>query len=68
MDQYVYFSGVLQMLANPDDEWSVIAASIELSKCAFLGFSYPPARQAEINQILDNAIMISTVMSEDQQH
>ena len=51
------------MSYEPGDEFSVIAASIKLSRCSFLGFQYSPAIQAQVNQILDQAITISTPMS-----
>ena len=65
MDQFVYFSGVLEMLSDPSDEFSVIAASIELSRCAFLGFQYTPDIQIMVNEILDQAITLSSTMSSD---
>ena len=65
MDQFVYFSGVLEMLSDPNDEFSVIAASIELSRCAFLGFQYTPEIQTMVNEILDQAIRLSSTMSSD---
>ena len=57
------FLGIVDMLCEPGDEFSVIAASIELSRCSFLGFQYSPAIQAQGNQILDQAITISAPMS-----
>ena len=68
MEQYLFFSGILDMLGDPGNEVSVIAASIELSRCAFLGFQYSPAIQNQVNQVLDQAISISTTMSSDSQH
>ena len=64
-EQYIFFSGIVDMLREPGDELSVIAASIELSRCAFLGFQYAPAIQAEVNQILDQAIALSATMSSE---
>ena len=63
MEQYLFFSGIVDMSYEPGDEFSVIAASIDLSRCSFLGFQYSPAIQAQVNQILDQAITISTPMS-----
>ncbi len=63
VEQFVFFSGVVEMLRDPADEASVIAASIELSRCAFLGFIFSPAIQTQVNQVLDQAIEISTTMS-----
>jgi hypothetical protein len=68
LDQSVFFRSVLDMLAEPGDEASVIAAAIELSKCAFLGFEYSFVAQTQINLILDKAIVISTMMSESRAH
>ena len=62
-DQYLFFSGIVDMLIEPADELSVIAASIELSRCAFVGFHYTPAIQAQVNQILDQTIALSATMS-----
>ena len=53
------------MPSEPDDELGIIVASIELSKCAFLGSQYTPAIQAQVNQILDQAITLSATMSSD---
>ena len=33
--EFAWFSGILQMLATPEDEASVLTAVIELSQCAF---------------------------------
>ena len=63
MEQYLFFSGIVDMSYEPGDEFSVIAASIKLSRCSFLGFQYSPAIQAQVNQILDQAITISAPMS-----
>ena len=63
MEQFVFFSGVVEMLSDPADEASVIAASIELSRCAFLGFTYSPTVQTRVNKVLDQAIAISTTMT-----
>ena len=63
MEQHLFFSEIVDMSYEPGDEFSVIAASIELSRCSFLGFQYSPAIQAQVNQILDQAITISTPMS-----
>ena len=63
VEQFVFFSGVVEMLRDPADEASVIAASIELSRCAFLGFIFSPTIQTQVNKVLDQAIEISTTMS-----
>ena len=65
MEQFVFFSGVLEMLRDPAEQTSVIAASIELSRCAFLGFHYSPSIQTKVNLVLDQAIALSTTMSSD---
>ncbi|MEC8645258.1 MAG: hypothetical protein VXX78_07845, partial [Pseudomonadota bacterium] len=39
-EEYSFFSGILSMLVDPSDEPMILAATIELSKCAFLGFIY----------------------------
>ena len=66
MEACSFFAGVLDMLSNPEDEPTVLAAVIELSRCAFLGFQYTPAATERINQILDKAIVLSATMSAGQ--
>lgn len=61
--EHQFFSGVLTMLADPSDEPMVLAAVIELSKCAFLGFSFSPEATLRINDILDKSIVIAHTMS-----
>ena len=38
--ELAWFSNVLNMLGEPEDEAAVLRGVIELSKCAFLGFMY----------------------------
>ncbi len=66
--ELTYFRGILTMLADPGDEPMVLAATIELSKCAFLGFEYSPIAQMWINQILDDAIELAHTMSAPDVH
>ena len=62
-EEYSFFSGILSMLADPSDEPMILAATIELSKCAFLGFIYSQAAQIKIDQLLEDAIDIAHTMS-----
>lgn len=62
-DEYIFFSGLLNMLSDPGDEEMILAAVIELSKCAFLGFSYSIEAQVRIDQLLERAIDLSHTMS-----
>ena len=61
--EHQFFTGVMTMLADPSDEEMVLAAVIELSKCAFLGFSYSFEATERINEILDRSILIAHTMS-----
>ncbi len=62
-EEYTYFSGVLNLLADPTDEEMVLAATIELSRCAFLGFDYSIEAQLKIDKILEDAIDLAHTMS-----
>ena len=62
-EEYSFFSGILTMLVDPSDEPMILAATIELSKCAFLGFVYSEAAQVKIDRILEDAIDIAHTMS-----
>mgnify|MGYP001166693169 CR=1 FL=1 len=62
-EEYSFFAGILSMLADPSDEPMILAATIELSKCAFLGFVYSEAAQVRIDRILEDAIDIAHTMS-----
>ena len=61
--EYSFFAGILSMLTDPSDEPMILAATIELSKCAFLGFVYSQAAQIKIDQLLEDAIDIAHTMS-----
>ena len=61
--EFAWFSNILQMLATPEDEASVLTAVIELSQCAFLGFVYSHDAAVQIDQILERAITLSHTMS-----
>ena len=62
-EEYSFFSGILSMLVDPSDEPATLAATIELSKCAFLGFVYSQEAQVRIDRILEDAIDIAHTMS-----
>ncbi len=62
-DEHIYFSGLVNMLSDPADEAMVLAATIELSRCAFLGFSYSVDAQQRIDKILEDAIDLAHTMS-----
>ena len=62
-DQFTFFSGILNMLSDPSDEEMVLAAVIELSKCAFLGFDYSLEARQQIDVLLERAINLSHTMS-----
>lgn len=62
-DQFTFFSGILNLLHDPDDEEMVLTACIELSKCAFLGYEYSLDAQLKIDAILERAINLSHTMS-----
>lgn len=63
VEPYTFFSGVLNLLADPNDEEMILAATIELSKCAFLGFDYSVEAQIRIDKILEDAIDLAHTMS-----
>ena len=62
-EEYSFFSGILSMLSDPSDEPMILAAAIELSKCAFLGFIYSQPAQIKIDRLLEDAIDIAHTMS-----
>ncbi|MBL6691590.1 MAG: hypothetical protein ISP91_14485 [Pseudomonadales bacterium] len=62
-EEYTFFSGVLNLLADPNDEEMVLAATIELSRCAFLGFQYTEDARLKIDKILEDAIDLAHTMS-----
>lgn len=64
-DQYEFFTGLLPLLAEPEREEMVLAAVIELSKCAFLGFEYSPLVALQIDQLLARSIDLAHTMSAD---
>lgn len=61
--EFAWFSNVLGMLQTPEDEASVLAAVIELSHCAFLGFIFSPEAAGQIDSLLERAINLSHTMS-----
>ena len=61
--EFAWFSNVLAMRSDPGDESAVLAAVIELSKCAFLGFFYSHEAAEKIDGILERAITLSHTMS-----
>ncbi len=63
--EHAYFSGVLNLVKYNTSEAQMLAAIIELSRCAFLGFNYSPATQSQINDLLDYWIDIAHTMSAD---
>ncbi|MFT7221578.1 MAG: hypothetical protein ACI8Z1_003200 [Candidatus Azotimanducaceae bacterium] len=63
IEEYTFFSGILTLLSDPNDEPMILTAVIELSRCAFLGFSYSIEAQAQIDQLLERAINLSETMS-----
>jgi len=63
MEEYTFFSGILTLLSDPNDEPMILTAVIELSRCAFLGFSYSMEAQIQIDELLDKAINLSETMS-----
>ncbi|MCB1645622.1 MAG: hypothetical protein KDI36_09225 [Pseudomonadales bacterium] len=62
-DPFIFFSGIHNMLLEPDNEPMVLAAVIELSRCAFLGFQYSPEVALQIDVLLDKSINIAHTMS-----
>ena len=65
LDQHTFFSGLLPLLADPEREEMVLAAVIELSKCAFLGFQFSPCAALLIDQLLERSIDLAHTMSAD---
>ena len=63
MDQHAFFTGLLPLLAEPEREEMVLAAVIELSKCAFLGFQFSPSVALQIDQLLERSIDLAHTMS-----
>ena len=63
MQQYAFFSFFLPLLAEPDQEAMVLAAVIEFSKCAILGFQFSPAAALQIDQLLLRNIDLAHTMS-----
>ena len=63
--EHAYFSGVLAIVKDNASEAQMLAAVIELSRCAFLGFYYSPATHSQINDLLDYWIDIAHTMSAD---
>lgn len=67
-EEFTFFSGILTLLSDPNDEPMILAAVIELSRCAFLGFSYSLQAQVQIDELLEKAINLSETMSATGQH
>jgi hypothetical protein len=65
MEQHTFFAGLLPLLAEPEREEMVLAAVIELSKCAFLGFSFSPDVAMRIDHLLERSIDLAHTMSAD---
>ena len=63
--EHEYFSGVLSIVEDKSSEAQMLAAIIELSRCAFLGFYYTDSAQSQINDLLDYWIEVSHTMSAD---
>jgi hypothetical protein len=63
--EHEYFSGVLSIVEDKSSEAQMLAAIIELSRCAFLGFYYSESTQSQINDLLDYWIEIAHTMSAD---
>jgi len=61
--EFAWFSNVLLMLSTPEDDSSVLAAVIELSNCAFLGFVFSYEAAQQIDSLLERAITLSHTMS-----
>ncbi len=66
--EFAFFSNLLMMLGDPETESQVLEAVIELSRCAFLGFTYSPEAAAMIDAILERAITLSHTMSAGDSH
>ena len=65
LHQHAFFTALLPLLAEPEREEMVLAAVIELSKCAFLGFEYSPLVAYQIDQLLARSIDLAHTMSAD---
>ena len=63
LDQHAFFAGLLPLLAEPEREEMVLAAVIEFSKCAFLGFQFSPPTALQIDQLLERSIDLAHTMS-----
>ncbi|MFT4799635.1 MAG: hypothetical protein ACI9W1_003074, partial [Candidatus Azotimanducaceae bacterium] len=61
--EFAFFSNILFMLRDPDNEIAVLEAVIELSKCAFVGLTFSGEAQQQIDGILERAITLSHTMS-----
>ena len=61
--EFAFFSNLLFHLRDPNDEAQVLYAVLELSKCAFLGFSYSDEAKLQIDALLERAITLSHTMS-----
>ena len=65
MEQHAFFAGLLPLLLDPEREEMVLAAVIELSKCAFLGFQYSDSVALQIDSLLERSIDLAHTMSAD---
>lgn len=63
MEAFAFFSNVLFMLSDPEQEAQVLGAVIELSNCAFVGLSFSLEAQEQIDSLLERAIDLSHTMS-----
>lgn len=63
VEAFAFFSNVLFMLSEPEDEAQVLGAVIELSNCAFVGLSPSIEAQGQIDRLLERAIDLSHTMS-----
>ncbi len=63
MEQYVFFAGLLPLLSEPEREEKVLAAVMELSKCAFLGFEFSPVVASLVDGLLARSIELAHTMS-----
>ena len=63
IDQHAFFAGLLPLLADPERQEMVLAAVIELSKCAFLGFQFSPPVALQIDRLLERSIDLAHTMS-----
>ena len=62
-EEYTYFAGLLPLLSEPEREDLILAAVLELSKCAFLGFEYSSEAACQIDQLLERSINLAHTMS-----